>query len=130
MQSAKTLEELVVWQLACELRDAIAVAVEAGSATRDFDFKDQILRSSRSTAANIAEGFGYFRPRPFANYLLIARASLMATKNHVLGAGRHHFLASDQRRFRILIFRLQKGIASLVRYLRSCPPDMDFRTHL
>lgn len=117
-------------ELACELRDGIAVAVEQGSARRDMDFKDQIVRSSRSTPANIAEGFGFFRPRVFTKHLLIARASLMETRNHVLGAGRNHFSRADRERFRILTIRLLKGISSLVRYLKTCPPDIDFRTHV
>ena len=126
MAGARRLEDLIVWQLGCELRDAIAKAVDEGSGRRDFDFKDQIITSSRSTVSNIAEGFGHFRPRPFANYLMIARASLMETQSHVLGAGRTHFSRSDIERFRSLIFRLLKGISRLVRYLRSCPPNIDF----
>jgi four helix bundle protein len=126
MAGARKLEELIVWQLACELRDGITKAVDAGSGRRDFDFKDQIISSSRSTVANIAEGFGHFRPRPFANYLMIARASLMETQNHVLGAGQKHFSRTDIKRFRSLIFQLLKGISRLVRYLRSCPPNIDF----
>ena len=127
MASAKRLDDLVIWKLACELRDAIAAAVEGGSAAKDFEFRDQILASSRSTAANIAEGFGHFRPRSFARYLLIARASLMETRNHVLGEGEKHFSSSDLERFRVLIIRLLKGISSLVRYLKRCPPDIDLR---
>jgi hypothetical protein len=58
---------------------------------------------------------------------MIARASLMETQDHVIGAGRTHFSRPDIKRFRSLIFRLLKGISRLVRYLRSCPPNIDFR---
>ena len=128
MASAKRLEELVVWQLACELRDAIELAVKHGSARQDFDFKDQILRSSRSTPANIAEGFGHFRPRQFAKYLRIARASLMETRNHLHKGDQRYFSSSDAQQMRTLVIRILSGISRLVRYLDSCPADFDLRT--
>jgi four helix bundle protein len=47
-------------------------------ASRDFKYCDQIRSSSSSAPANIAQGFGRFRPREFARFLEIARASLVA----------------------------------------------------
>ena len=62
---------------------------------RDWDFRNQIERSSRSIASNISEGYGYFRPRQFARYLRIARASTMETRNHILEGQNKHF-SSDE----------------------------------
>jgi four helix bundle protein len=100
MSSAKRLEGLVIWQVACELRDGIGAALSAGTGARDWDFKGQIGRSSRSVPANIAEGFGYFKPRPFGRYLRIARASAMETRNHILeGRTKGHFSAIQAAHF-------------------------------
>ena len=117
MAGAKRLEELIIWQLACELRDGIALAVANGSAKTDWDFRSQIERSSRSIAANISEGYGYFRPRQFAKYLRIARASTMETRNHVLEGRKKHFSSDDSARFLRLCKRLVPGISSLTNYL-------------
>src|SRR5687767_13349462 len=96
MASAKRLEELVIWNLACELRDDIGELIARGAGGGDWDFRNQIVRSSRSTAANIAEGFGHFRPRPFANHLRIARASAMETLNHSHEAGEKDYFQHDK----------------------------------
>jgi four helix bundle protein len=127
MAGAKQLEELIVWQLACELRDGIAAAVSKGSAQIDWDFRNQIERSSRSVAANIAEGYGHFRPRQFAKYLRIARASTMETRNHVIEGRVKHFSSEDSARFLRLCKRIIPGTSSLIEYLDSCDPDLNLR---
>jgi len=126
MAGAK-LEELIIWQLACELRDGIQSAVSDGSAQNDWDFRNQIERSSRSIASNISEGYGHFRPRQFARYLRIARASTMETRNHILEGQKKHFSSDDSARFLRLCKRIIPGISSLVKYLDSCPADLDVR---
>ena len=126
MASAKRLEDLVIWQLACELRDGISAALSTGTGARDWDFRGQIARSSRSVPANIAEGFGYFKPRPFAKYLRIARASAMETRNHIVeGRTKKHFCPADAKRFYRLTSRVLGGVSSLIAYLDSCDPNMD-----
>ena len=51
-------------------------ATEAGAASRDFRFRDQVRDSAASAGRNIAEGFGRFSPGDFARFLRYARASL------------------------------------------------------
>ena len=128
MASAKRLEELIIWNLACELRDEIGERIAGGAGGRDWDFRDQIVRSSRSTAANIAEGFGHFRPRPFANHLRIAHASAMETLNHNKEADiKGYFGPDDVIRFRRLSGRILRGVSKLILYLDSCDPHLDLR---
>jgi four helix bundle protein len=127
MEPAKRLEELVTWQLACALRDAVEEVVDSGSAARDFELKDQILASSRSGASNVAEGFGHIRPRQFARHLRIARASVMETANHVHAGAKKHFSQADKLRLLTLVKRTLGAIRRLLEYLDSCPRDFDWR---
>lgn len=127
MESAKRLEDLVIWRLACELRDGIAKALASGSGARDSDFREQIESSTRSVASNIAEGFGYFRPRQFAKYLRIARGSAMETRSHINEGRGKHFTSADATRFFRLTVRIIAGSSSLIRYLESCDPNLDLR---
>ena len=127
MNVARVLEELQIWQLACQLRDEIEVAVGTGTAAHDSDFRDQIERSSRSAPANMAEGFGYFKPRQFAKHLRIARASLMETRSHIHEGKRRHFSVAQANHMQTLAIRTIRGTSSLIRYLDSCPADLDFR---
>ena len=119
--SAKRLEELEVWQLGTELRDLVVTSIERYGTGMDRDFKEDLLRSSRSIPANAAEGFGFFEPAQFAKYLRIARASTMETKSHILEC-RAFFPADDVTRMLALTRRTLAALAGLIRYLESCDP--------
>ncbi len=54
------LSELESWKSARQLRIAISDLVKSFPADEKFRLKDQIIRSSRSIPANIAEGYGRF----------------------------------------------------------------------
>ena len=83
MGGARTHEQLVAWQLATELKVQVLEFTSRPKVAKDTDFCRQTRRSSRSTPANIAEGFRRFRPRDFARFLAIAKASLGETQNHL-----------------------------------------------
>ena len=80
----RDFRELVAWQLSYELKCEVFAFTAKAPASRDFKYCDQIRASSSSAPANIAEGFGRFRPREFARFLEIARASLVETRNHLI----------------------------------------------
>jgi four helix bundle protein len=82
MTAVQKYEDLDAYQLSRDLRDAIFSLSEAGPASRNMKFRDQIRRASSSPPANLAEGFGRFKPREFAHFTRIARASLLETRNH------------------------------------------------
>ena len=121
MGVARSYEELEVWQLSAELRDRIVELTRSGPAARNRKFVEQIQDSSASTARNLAEGFGYFKPRQFARFARIARGSLFETRNHVQdGRRREYFGATDADQLLHLTGRAISGITSLLRYLDSC----------
>ena len=120
MPAARQLEDLQVWQLACELRDGIKTVVQPCLSMHDKNLQDQLARAARSVPANIAEGFGHFSSRQFARYLRIARASAMETRNHLLEAKRIlPGLALDA--LLLLAQRLVAALTSLIRYLDRWP---------
>jgi four helix bundle protein len=86
MPIAHRYQDLVCWQLADELEQLVFELTATGPAAKDFKFRDQIRDSSCSATRNMAEGFGRFLPAQFANFLRIARGSLMETHNSA-GAG-------------------------------------------
>ncbi len=69
-------EDLLCWRLANELKLEVLAFTGRLPAKRDFKFCDQIRSCCASATANIAEGFGRFRPGEFAQYLSWARGSL------------------------------------------------------
>jgi hypothetical protein len=65
MGMAQGFKELVVWQLAEQLRRKIIKMTSAAKVKKDVRFVSDIRGSSRSVAANIAEGHGRFTPVNF-----------------------------------------------------------------
>src|SRR5262245_41819217 len=72
--SVRDFRDLVAWQLADALRLEVIQFTSEGAAARDFRFRDDIRASAGSAPANIADGFGRFRLRPFAQFLEYAKA--------------------------------------------------------
>jgi hypothetical protein len=67
-------EDLDAWKLAAELRERVLGWSQQLGPENAF-LKSQIVRSVVSPPANLAEGFGHFKPRQFAKFARIARAS-------------------------------------------------------
>ena len=121
MAGVRRYEDLLVWQLASGLRDKVFTLTEKRAVSRNFKFRDQIRESSSSAPANIAEGFGRFRPREFAFFVRIARASLLETRNHLQdGRNKKYFTEGDAADLLKLQVRATIAATRLLKYLDSC----------
>jgi four helix bundle protein len=78
-----TLEDLVVYQKAVELRRNIKSVADTFPPEEKFSLKSQIKRSSRSISANIVEGYGRYHYQENIQFLLISRGSLLETIDHI-----------------------------------------------
>ena len=85
-------EDCIAWQKAQDL--AVAVYSQFGP-SRDFAFKDQILRAVVSVSNNIAEGFDRLTSNDMIRYLGIAIGSANETKSMVYLAKRLTYI-TDQ----------------------------------
>jgi four helix bundle protein len=112
----RDFRDLVAWQLAETLKCEVFAFTESGPAARDFRFRDDIRASSASAPANIAEGFGRFRPLQFAHFLGIAKASLAETQNHLLDAQKRRYIdAALFSRLRNLAKAAERATTNLLR---------------
>lgn len=91
MAEIRRFEDLVCWQLASELSDLIDTMTSSGTASRDFDFRQQIRKAGTKAPAQIAEAFMRWNAADTANFLRIARASLGETQSHLLKGYRRHY---------------------------------------
>ncbi len=90
--AARRYEELEAWQIADELKREVYALTETGPAAKDFKYRDQIRDSAASNSKNISEGFGRFRPAPFAQFMEFAVSSAMETKDSLKdGVDRGYF---------------------------------------
>lgn len=126
---AKSFRELVVWQIAFELKDHVIRLLQSGPASKDFRFREQLADSARSVPTNIAEGFGRFNPAEIAHFVDIARGSLDETENHLRdGVASNYFSAETVGPLIRLAARCRIGLNRWHTYLRSAKNDPRFRS--
>lgn len=119
---AKRVEDLIVWQLAGELRTMIYSLTSSGPAARDWKFRDQLRDAARSTTRNIAEGFGRFRHKEFAQFLRYTRGSLFEISDGLRdGVSRRYWTAAKIRDALILSKRATKAVTRFTDYLSNNP---------
>ena len=83
---------LAAWQSARDLRNAVSMLVKKLPVEEKFRFTDQIIRSSRSVTANIAEGFGRFNHQDSIRFCRLSRGSLYETLEHLVCAMDEKFI--------------------------------------
>ena len=86
MAGLRSHEESDSYTLAAEVRRRVQRAVKGPAFRVQFDLVKQILKSSSSACANMAEGFSRHRPKEHAAFLRIAKASLSETIEHLRDA--------------------------------------------
>jgi len=81
---AKTVEELMIYQIALELAKEVNKLIKQIPHYRDIEECRQILRSSSSAPSNIKEGFAQrFYAKQFIKYLYTAMASSDESQDHM-----------------------------------------------
>lgn len=81
MAKIERFEDVVAWQLARDLVNAVYSATKEEQFTKDFGLRDQIRRASISVMANIAEGFDAGSDAELVRFL---RYSLRSPRKHNL----------------------------------------------
>ncbi|MGH9384376.1 MAG: four helix bundle protein [Vicinamibacterales bacterium] len=96
MAAAKDIRELGAWRLAHELKQRADEICARPRVTRDFDFRDQLRDAAASAPRNIAEGFGRFRHKEFAQFVRVAKASEVEVLNHFIDARDRGYVSGDE----------------------------------
>lgn len=90
-----SFEELEVWKEARKFRIEISKLIKNFPKEEKFRLSDQLVRSSRSISANIAEGFGRFHHQENIQFCRMARGSLMETLDHLICAYDENYLNKE-----------------------------------
>lgn len=96
MMEVQTLKNLVTWQKARDLRILISKTVQQFPKEEKYRLVDQIIRSSRSILANIAEGYGRFYYQENIQYCRQARGSLIETLDHIICAFDEGYISENE----------------------------------
>ncbi len=87
--------DLVVWQRAMNLVDRVYDLADNFPALERFALASQLTRAAVSVPANIAEGRARSTAKDFANFLVMARSSLMETDTLLTVAPRRKYISED-----------------------------------
>jgi four helix bundle protein len=117
MSTVKNFEDLEIWKMSRELINEIYNDVKV---SKDYCFRDQIIRAGISVMNNIAEGFCRNSDSEFKNFLNIAKGSAGEIKSM-------YYLAEDQNivstgisiERRNKIQRIINAIGSFMTYLKK-----------
>lgn len=116
----KGFEGLQVYQAARQFRNRISVLVKTFPEHETYKLKSQIIRSSRSIAANIAEGYGRFHHQEFIQFCRQARGSLTETLEHLICAFDEGYLSETElKEYRNEYEDLLKLINGFIAYLQK-----------
>jgi four helix bundle protein len=83
MATFRKFEDIKAWQKARRLTSKIYHATSSVRFAQDFGLRNQIQRASVSVMANIAEGYGRYSDKEFANFLNMAHASVSEVQSHL-----------------------------------------------
>jgi four helix bundle protein len=92
---SKNYTDLIAWQKAMALAEAVYVASRQLPAEERFGLSAQMRRAAVSIPANIAEGQGRRTNGEFGNQLSVAHGSIRELETHVMLAGRLRLMSSD-----------------------------------
>ena len=118
---ADNFEKLQCWQACQELKAFLKEQVLSKLPKEEkYDLYSQILKASRSSTANIAEGWGRYHYKDNIKFLLNARGSVAELLDHTLEAKECNYISeSTLGKIRTLIDKCIQLINGYIRYLRK-----------
>ena len=96
MAKVESYRGLIVWQKAMDLAVETYGLTSKFPASENYRLVSQITRAVASVPANIAEGNARGTKRDYANFLAIARGSLMETETLIMLAIRLKYVTQEQ----------------------------------
>ena len=118
---ADNFESLECWQRCNELKLFLKENVlRKLPPSERYELFSQILRASRSSTANIAEGWGRFHFKDNIKYLVNARGSVEVIVDHVIDAKSWNYISDETlNEVRSQTTRCMQVINGYIRYLRK-----------
>lgn len=121
MGQLKIFEDLECWKKCRELRIFVAKEVVVVLPNEEkFRLIDQLLRASRSTTANIAEGYGRFHFLDTAKFCSNSRGSVYEVLDHLITAYDEKLInESVYKKGRIIVENTLKLLNGYIHYLQE-----------
>lgn len=120
MGTAKTFEDLGVWQKARKLTRFVYHVTQDGPWSKDYGLRDQIRRAAVSSMSNIAEGFERQGDTEFGHFLSMAKGSAGEVRSQLYVALDSEYI--DERVFAeglALATEVSRMASALTTYLKD-----------
>ncbi len=114
-ETKSTFETLEVWKESRKLRKEISRLVKTLPSVENFRLSDQMIRSSRSVTANIAEGHGRYHFQENIQFCRQSRGSIYELLDHLTVALDEHYISEEN--FDILKTKILKTVKILNGYI-------------
>ena len=120
MAGLRDLREFAAWQRAEELRQLVDQFLSRPNVKVRFRSADQLADASSSAPRNIAEGFGRFRRKEFAQFVRIAKGSETEVLNCFVEAKQKGLISDDDfARYETAAKRAIGTAVGLIKYLEK-----------
>ncbi len=120
MSISQPFTELRVWQKTRAFRNEIFQFTKGLPSDEKYRLVDQIVRSSRSITANIAEGHGKFHFKENIQSCRIARGELLETLDHLICAFDCQYISKEElKNYKSKIDIIHKMLNGYIKYLKD-----------
>ena len=122
MTKGKRFEDLLCWQKARQLTNAVYGTTNQPAFAKDYGLRDQIRRAAASIMHNIAEGSGAGSDREFIRFLKFARQSADEVQSELyLALDQGYISTEEQHTVYDLANESKRLINGLINYLKASP---------
>ena len=113
-------EQLELWKKVREFKNEISKEARKWPSDEKFKLTDQIIRSSRSINALLAEGHGRFTFADQLHFCIQARGSLSETINHLIDAFDENYITEEKLNyFKTKGKEIERLLNGYIIYLRN-----------
>jgi four helix bundle protein len=114
--------ELVCWQLARELKLMVLPFADRPAVRQDYKFRSQLIDAASSATRNIAEGFGRYDHKEFAQFMKFALGSECETRDSLIDAFDKKYITKEEMDAGLKLARRAIAAATKFRhYLLTTP---------
>jgi four helix bundle protein len=119
MGTIRRFEDLEIWQTARRLSLKVFHLTEAGPASRDYKFKEQLRASAGSVMDNIAEGFERSSQFEFVNFLSISKGPSGETRSQLYRGIDQQYFPEETLDLIREYAELASNISGFIKYLNQ-----------
>ncbi len=113
-------EQLELWKKAREFKNEVSKEARKWPTDEKFKLIDQVIRSSRSINALLAEGHGRFTFADQLHFCIQARGSLAETINHLIDAFDEKYIIEERLNyFKEKGKEIERLLNGYINYLRN-----------